>query len=57
MATNSKDTPVKKEAKNISAIDRDIILAIFLMLIIVVVPLAISIWDIGTPIPGFTPQS
>jgi hypothetical protein len=35
---------VKNTVKKSSAIDNEII----------VVPLAISVWDIGTPIPGFT---
>ena len=51
---NIKTTTVKG---NKSAIDSEIVLAIFLMLIIVVLPLAITIWDIGTPIPGYKVQS
>jgi hypothetical protein len=35
-------------------IDSEIFLVIFLMLIIVVLPLAISVWDIGSPVPGFS---
>jgi len=51
MATDKNN---KTETKKSSPIDSEIVLVIFLMLIIVVVPLAISIWDLGTPIPGFT---
>jgi hypothetical protein len=45
----------KKELKKKDPIDSELFVIIFLMLIIIVVPLAISIWDIGTPIPGFAP--
>jgi hypothetical protein len=41
-----------KNDKKKSPIDNEIVLVIFLMLIIIVVPLAITIWDIGTPVPG-----
>jgi hypothetical protein len=51
MAVDVKNNNEKK----VSPIDSEIFLVIFLMLLIVVVPLAISIWDIGTPIPGFIP--
>ena len=44
----------KKDKK--SGVDSEIVLVIFLMLLIVVIPLAISILDIGTPIPGYTPS-
>jgi hypothetical protein len=45
----AKDTNTKK-----SKIDNEIFLIIFVMLVIVIVPLAISIWDIGSPIPGYS---
>lgn len=53
---NLKTTTVKEKTKS-SAIDSEIVLAIFLMLIVVVLPLAITIWDMGTPIPGYKAQS
>ena len=53
MANEIKNNNIKKK----SPVDSEIFLIIFIMLIIVVLPLAISIWDIGSPIPGFTPQS
>lgn len=48
-------TDINKEKKK--RIDNEIVLVIFLMLLIVVLPLAISILDIGTPIPGYTVQT
>jgi hypothetical protein len=48
-----KTTTTLKENTKKSPIDSEIVLAIFLMLIVIVVPLAITIWDIGTPIPGY----
>jgi len=45
-------TKPKSSVKKKSVDNSEIFLIIFLMLIIVVVPLAITIWDIGSPIPG-----
>lgn len=50
-------TNINNEKKQKSGIDSEIVLVIFLMLLIVVLPLAISILDIGAPIPGYTVQS
>ncbi len=54
---NLKTTTTLNEKTKLSAIDSEIVLAIFLMLIVVVLPLAITIWDMGTPIPGYKAQS
>lgn len=52
MATkDNKKTNGNTKSKGI---DSEIVLVIFLMLLIVVLPLTISILDIGTPIPGYT---
>ena len=48
MSATTKNDKVKKP------IDNETLLVIFLMLIIVVLPLAISVWDIGSPVPGFS---
>lgn len=44
---------VKDNKEKKSPIDSEIVLIIFLMLLFVVLPLAITIMDIGTPIPGY----
>jgi hypothetical protein len=49
MAEVKNDNGKKK-----TGVDNEIVMVIFLMLLIVVVPLAISILDIGAPIPGYT---
>lgn len=52
---NLKTSTTKENKK--SAIDSQIVLIIFLMLIVVVLPLAITIWDMGAPIPGYKTQN
>lgn len=50
---NINTTKNTSKTNKSSAIDSEVVLAIFLMLIVVVLPLAITIWDLGTPIPGY----
>lgn len=50
---NGTNNGKKQSAKN-SGVDGEIVMIIFLMLLIVVVPMAISILDIGAPIPGYS---